>query len=148
MEFKNKVALVTGGANGIGRATTLGFAGRGAKVVIVDRDATGGEATAGIVRQKGGEALFVQADVTDAQSVQAYVKAAIDTYGRIDCFHNNAGIEGKLGPIAEMDEATFDTIMGVNVRGVFLGLRHVLPHMIQAGSGAIVNTASIAGLVG
>ena len=79
MEFKNKVALVTGGSNGIGRATTLGFAGRGAKVVIVDRDAAGGEATAGIVRQKGGEALFVQADVTDAKSVQAYVKKAVDT---------------------------------------------------------------------
>src|SRR4030095_1992337 len=100
MEFKNKVALVTGGSNGIGRATTLGFAGRGAKVVIGDRDAAGarGEATAGIVRQKGGEALFVQADVTDAKSVQAYVKKAVDTYGRIDCFHNNAGSERKRTP--------------------------------------------------
>jgi NAD(P)-dependent dehydrogenase (short-subunit alcohol dehydrogenase family) len=149
MEFKDKVALVTGGSNGIGRATALGFAGRGAKVVIVDRDATGGEATAGIVRQKGGEALFVQADVTDAQSVQAYVKKAVDTWGRIDCFHNNAGIEGKVANIADYDEAMFDQIMAVNVRGVFLGLKYVLKQMLaQKGGGAIVNTASTAGLMG
>ena len=149
MEFKDKVALITGGSNGIGRATALGFAGRGAKVVIVDRDATGGEATAGIVRQKGGEALFVQADVTDAQSVQAYVKKAVDTWGRIDCFHNNAGIEGKVANIADYDEAMFDQIMAVNVRGVFLGLKYVLKQMLaQTGGGAIVNTASTAGLMG
>jgi len=149
MDFKDKIALVTGGGNGIGRATTLGFAGRGAKVVIVDRDATGGEATAGIVRQKGGEALFVQADVTDAQSVQAYVKKAVDAYGRIDCFHNNAGIEGKVANIADYDEAMFDQIMAVNVRGVFLGLKYVLKQMLaQKGGGAIVNTASTAGLMG
>ncbi|HEX9327593.1 MAG TPA: glucose 1-dehydrogenase [Reyranella sp.] len=149
MEFKDKVALVTGGSNGIGRATALGFAGRGAKVVIVDRDSAGGEATAGIVRQKGGEALFVQADVTDAQSVQAYVKKAVDAYGRIDCFHNNAGIEGKVANIADYDEAMFDQIMAVNVRGVFLGLKYVLKQMLaQKGGGAIVNTASTAGLMG
>src|SRR6266540_628402 len=139
MEFKDKVALVTGGSNGIGRATALGFAGRGAKVVIVDRDSAGGEATAGIVRQKGGEALFVQADV----------KKAVDAYGRIDCFHNNAGIEGKVANIADYDEAMFDQIMAVNVRGVFLGLKYVLKQMLaQKGGGAIVNTASTAGLMG
>src|SRR5689334_24467810 len=124
MDFKNKVALVTGGSNGIGRATALGFAGRGAKVVIVDRDKTGGEATAGIVRQQGGEALFVQADVTDAKSVEAYVKKAVDTYGRIDCFHNNAGIEGKVANIVDYDEVLFDQVMSVNVRGVFLGMKY------------------------
>ena len=148
MDFKNKVALVTGGSNGIGRATALGFAGRGAKVVIVDRDAAGGEATAGIVRQKGGEALFVQADVTDSLSVQAYVKKAVDTWGRIDCFHNNAGIEGKVANIADYDEAMFDQVMAVNVKGVFLGLKYVLKQMLAQKSGAIVNTASVAGLMG
>ena len=137
-ELDGKVAIVTGGANGIGRATALGFAGRGAKVVIVDRDATGGEAAAGIVRQKGGEALFVQADVTDAKSVQAYVKKAVDTYGRIDCFHNNAGIEGKVANSAAYDEAMFDQIMAVNVRGVFLGLKYVLKQMLAQKGGAIV----------
>ncbi len=130
MNFHNKVALITGGANGIGRATALGFAGRGAKVVIVDRDATGGEATAGIVRQQGGEALFVQADVTSAESVQAYVTKAVGAFGRIDCFHNNAGIEGKVANIADYDEAVFDSVMAVNVKGVFLGLKYVLKQML------------------
>ncbi len=148
MDFTDKVALVTGGSNGIGRATALGFAGRGAMVGIVDRYAAGGEATAGIVRQKGGEALFVQADVTDAKSVQAYVKKAVDTYGRIDCFHNNAGIEGKVANIVDYDEAMFDSVISVNVRGVFLGMKYVLKQMLAQKGGAIVNTASTAGLMG
>jgi NAD(P)-dependent dehydrogenase (short-subunit alcohol dehydrogenase family) len=149
MEFKDKVALITGGSNGIGRASTLGFASRGAKVVIVDRDAAGGEATAGIVRQQGGEALFVQADVTNAESVQAYVKKAVAAFGRIDCFHNNAGIEGKVADTADYDEAMFDQVMAVNVRGVFLGMKYVLKQMLaQKAGGAIVNTASVAGIMG
>ncbi|OFW98046.1 MAG: hypothetical protein A3D94_03860 [Alphaproteobacteria bacterium RIFCSPHIGHO2_12_FULL_66_14] len=149
MNFQNKVALITGGGNGIGRATALGFAGRGAKVVVVDRDATGGEATAGIVRQQGGEALFVQADVTKATDVQDYVAKAVGAFGRIDCFHNNAGIEGTVSPIADYDEAMFDTVLAVNVRGVFLGLKYVLKQMLAQGTGgAIVNTASVAGLMG
>jgi NAD(P)-dependent dehydrogenase (short-subunit alcohol dehydrogenase family) len=148
MDFTGKVALVTGGGNGIGRAACVGFAAQGAKVVVVDRDGTAAEATAGIIRQSGGDALAVTADVTKSEEVQAYVKAAIAKYGRIDCFFNNAGIEGKVAPIAESDEAMFDAVMGVNVRGVFLGLRHVLPEMIRQGGGAVVNTASVAGLVG
>ena len=125
----------------------MGFARDGAKVVVVDRDTAGGEGTAGIIRQQGGEALFVAADVTKSADVQAYVKAALDAYGAIDCFHNNAGIEGSVAPTAEYDEAMFDTVMGVNVKGVFLGLRHVLPVMLKQKRGAIVNTASVAGLV-
>ena len=148
MDFSNKVALITGGGNGIGRATALGFASRGAKVVVVDRDSTAGEATAGIVRQQGGEALFVQADVTQADSVKAYVDKAVATFGRIDCFHNNAGIEGKVSPIVDYDDAMFDQVMAVNVRGVYLGMKYVLKQMIAQKSGAIVNTASTAGLMG
>ncbi len=148
MDFKGKVAVVTGAANGIGRAVSIGFAGYGAKVVLVDRDAAGAKAAAQAIQQKGGDALSVAADVTKSADVQAYVKAALDTYGRIDCFHNNAGIEGTVTPIAEYDEALFDQLMGVNVKGVFLGLRHVLPVMIKQKAGAIVNTASIAGLMG
>jgi len=148
MDFTGKVALVTGGGNGIGRAACAGFARQGAKVVVVDRDGAAAEATAGIIRQNGGEALAVTADVTKSQDVKTYVKAAIDKYGRIDCFFNNAGIEGKVAPTAEYDEAVFDAVIGVNVKGVFLGLRHVIPEMIRQGGGSIVNTASVAGLVG
>src|SRR5579863_4359356 len=90
MDFKGKVALVTGAGNGIGRAAALGFASGGAKIVAVDRDTAGGEGTVGIIRQQGGEALFVAADVTKSADVQAYVKAALDAFGSIDCFHNNA----------------------------------------------------------
>jgi NAD(P)-dependent dehydrogenase (short-subunit alcohol dehydrogenase family) len=147
MDFKGKVALITGAGNGIGRASAIGFARNGAKVVVVDRDVADGEATVGVIRQNGGEARFVAADVTNSAEVQAYVKAALDAYGAIDCFHNNAGIEGKVAPTAEYDEAVFDAVMGVNVKGVFLGLRHVLPVMIAQRRGAVVNTASVAGLM-
>src|SRR6185503_8119710 len=88
------------------------------------------------------------ADVTRTDDVKAYVRAAIEKFGQIDCFFNNAGIEGKLAATAEYDEATFDAVIGVNVKGVFLGLRHVLPEMIRQGHGSVVNTASVAGLVG
>jgi NAD(P)-dependent dehydrogenase (short-subunit alcohol dehydrogenase family) len=148
MDFNGKVALVTGGGNGIGRAACIAFARHGAKIVTVDRDGAAAEATAGIVRQNGGEALAVTADVTRSAEVQAYVKATIDKFGRIDCFFNNAGIEGKVTPIVDYDDAVFDAVIGVNVKGVFLGLKHVMPHMIRQKSGAIVNTASVAGLVG
>src|SRR5438132_8380116 len=147
LDFTGKVPLSTGDGNGIARATALAFGKSGAKVVVVDRDAAGGEATAGILRQQGGEARFVAADVTKSSDVAAYVKAALDAYGRIDCFHNNAGIEGTWKHTAEYDEAMFDQVISINVKGVFLGLRHVLPVMLQQKQGAIVNTASVAGLV-
>ncbi len=148
MDFNGKVALITGGGNGIGRATALALASHGAKVIVVDRDAAGAEGTAGAIRQQGGDARSVAADVTRSAEVQAYVKAAVDAYGRIDCFFNNAGIEGKVQPTADYDEAMFDAVISVNVKGVFLGLRHVLPVMLKQQSGTIVNTASVAGLVG
>lgn len=147
MDFNGKVAVITGAANGIGRATALAFGKAGAKLVLVDRDAAAGGAALGVVRQQGGEARFVAADVTRSAEVQNYVEAALDAHGRIDCFFNNAGIEGKLRPIADYDEALFDAVIGVNLKGVFLGLRHVLPVMLRQKSGAVVNTASVAGLV-
>ena len=148
MDFNGKVALVTGGAGGIGRATSLAFARRGARVVVVDRDATHGEETARLAREAGGDARFVQADVTRSGDVQGYVKAALDAYGAIDCFFNNAGIEGKIALTAEYDEDVFDAVIAVNLKGVFLGLRHVIPVMLRQGSGSIVNTASTAGVAG
>jgi NAD(P)-dependent dehydrogenase (short-subunit alcohol dehydrogenase family) len=147
MDFHGKVVLITGAGNGIGREAALGFACRGAKVVVVDHDQAAGEATAGILRQRGNDAFFVAADVTRSADVQNYVKLTLDKYGAIDCFHNNAGIEGGIAPTHQCDEAMFDRVMAVNVKGVFLGLRHVLPVMLKQGRGAIVNTASVAGLV-
>jgi NAD(P)-dependent dehydrogenase (short-subunit alcohol dehydrogenase family) len=147
MDFKDKVALITGAGNGIGRAASLAFAQHGAKVVAVDRDGPAAERTAGTIKQQGGDARAVTADVTRSADVQAYVKAAVDAYGRIDCFFNNAGIEGNVKATAEYDEAMFDQVININVKGVFLGLRHVLPVLLKQKSGAVVNTASVAGLV-
>jgi NAD(P)-dependent dehydrogenase (short-subunit alcohol dehydrogenase family) len=147
MDFTGKVALITGAGNGIGRQTALAFAASGAKVVAVDMDLAGAERTAGTIQQRGGQARAHPADVTKSNEVQGYVKAALDAYGRIDSFFNNAGIEGRVAPIAEYDEAVFDQVLAVNVKGVFLGLRHVLPVMLQQKAGAVVNTASVAGLL-
>jgi NAD(P)-dependent dehydrogenase (short-subunit alcohol dehydrogenase family) len=148
MDFTGKVVVITGAAGGIGRATALAFARADARLVLVDRDAGAGEEASGAIRRKGADARFIAADVTRSGEVQAYVKAALDAHGRIDCFFNNAGIEGKVAHTAEYDEAVFDAVLAVNVKGVFLGLRHVLPIMLKQKAGAIVNTSSVAGLVG
>lgn len=148
LDFNDRVALITGAGQGIGRAAALAFAARGAKVVAVDRNADGARTLAEVIRQRGGDALPVTADVTRAADVRGYVKAALDAHGSIDCFFNNAGIEGAIAPTAEYDEEVFDAVIAVNLKGVFLGLRHVLPVMIGQGRGAVVNTASIAGLLG
>lgn len=149
MEFQGKVALVTGGAAGIGRAASVMFAQRGARVIVVDREAEAGEETARLARTAaGGEAAFVEADVTRSTDVRRYVQAALDAYGGIDCFFNNAGIEGRVALTGDYDEAVFDEVIAVNLKGVFLGLRHVIPVMLRQKGGAIVNTASTAGLAG
>ena len=148
MDFTGKVALITGAANGIGRATALAFAqiGRQSRRRRSRRGRRRGDRRASS-GSRAARRRSSQADVTKSADVQAYVKAAIDKYGRIDCFFNNAGIEGAWKHTAEYDEAMFDQVIGVNVKGVFLGLRHVLPEMLRRKSGAIVNTASVAGLV-
>lgn len=148
MNFDGKVALVTGGAAGIGRAASVMFAERGASVVVIDRDAEAGEETVRLARQAGAAASFVAADVTSSEDVRRYVQAAVDAHGRIDCFFNNAGIEGRMALTADYDETVFDAVIAVNLKGVFLGLKHVLPVMQRQGGGAIVNTASTAGVAG
>lgn len=147
-EFRGKVVLVTGGGAGIGRAACLAFAGAGARVACVDcNPAEGGSVVAEIVA-RGGEATFVAADVTDAHQVRGYVERTLELYGRIDVFVNNAGIEGAVVPLVEYPEETFDRVMAVNVRGVFLGLKHVLPVMQAQRAGVVINTGSTGSHVG
>ncbi|WP_442113013.1 SDR family oxidoreductase [Pseudomonas sp. NUPR-001] len=146
MTFSGQVALVTGGAAGIGRATALAFAAEGLKVVVADLDAVGGEGTVELIRAAGGEALFVACDVTREADVQRLLASTVEAYGRLDYAFNNAGIEIEQGRLAEGSEAEFDAIMGVNVKGVWLCMKHQLPLLVAQGGGAIVNTASVAGL--
>ena len=146
MNFSGQVALVTGAAAGIGRATALAFAEQGLKVVVVDLEEAGGAACADAIREAAGEAIFIRCDVTQDAQVKAMVQQAVATYGRIDYAFNNAGIEIEQGRLAEGSEAEFDAIMGVNVKGVWLCMKYQLPVMLAQGGGAIVNTASVAGL--
>jgi NAD(P)-dependent dehydrogenase (short-subunit alcohol dehydrogenase family) len=148
MRFDNKVVLVTGGGGGIGRASALAFARAGAKVAITDRELAAGQETAAQARALGAEALFVAADVMRAADVQSMVAQVVAHFGRLDCAFNNAGIEEEHMRLADCDEATFDRIMGVNVKGVWLCMKYQIPQMLAQGGGAIVNMASAAGLVG
>lgn len=142
--FAGKVAVVTGAAAGFGLAVSLRLAAEGARVVLVDRAADPlAEAAAAIE-----DSLPVVADVSQAGDVESYVQAAVARYGQVDLFFNNAGIEGRLAPMTELSVDDFDQVMAVNCRGVFLGLRAVLRVMKEQGSGAIVNTASMAGIRG
>ncbi|GAC1034763.1 SDR family oxidoreductase [Pseudomonas sp. No.21] len=147
MTFSGQVALVTGAANGIGRATAQAFAAEGLKVVVSDVDAAGGEATVQLIRDAGGDATFIRCNVTVDAEVKALVEGTVAAYGRLDYAFNNAGIEIEKGKLAEGSEAEFDAIMGVNVKGVWLCMKYQIPQMLAQGSaGAIVNTASVAGL--
>ncbi len=145
--FEGKVALVTGGGSGIGRASALAFAREGARVVVADVAVDGGEETVRLVAEAGGEATFVRTDVSQAADAQAMVQRAVEAYGRLDFAHNNAGVLGGRSPTAECSEDEWDAIMAVNLKGVWLCLRYEIPAMLETGGGAIVNTASSAGLV-
>ncbi len=144
--FSGRVALVTGGAAGIGRATALAFADAGLQVVVSDVDVAGGEATVALIREAGGDALFVRCDVTRDAEVKVLMERTLSAYGRLDYAFNNAGIEIEQGKLAEGSESEFDAIMGVNVKGVWLCMKHQIPLLLAQGGGAIVNTASVAGL--
>ncbi len=148
-EFDGKVVIVTGAGGGIGRAASLAFAARGARVVVVDFDRELGEHTALLVGQAGGESRYVPADVRRAEDVANYVAQARSAFGgRIDVFINNAGWQGAVAPLSDYEDEVFDRVMAVNVRGVYLGLKHVLPVMKSQGAGAVVITGSLASYTG
>ena len=146
-DFTDKVAIVTGGGGGIGRAASLTLCENGAKVVVVDLSEEAGMVTVNKIKEKNGEAIFVKADVTKEEDIKGYVKKTIDTYEKIDIFLNNAGWEGKIVSLVDYPTEVFDNLIAINVRGVFLGMKYVLPHMMAQKSGAIVNTSSGAGLL-
>jgi len=144
--FADKVAIITGGSTGIGRATAILFARHGAKVVIGDVNQEGRETVAAIERE-GGIALFVETDVRKAQQVERLVAAAVETYGGLHCAFNNAGVLPEGALLADVEEAAFDQVVAVDLKGVFLAMKYEIQHMLTVGGGAIVNNASIAGMI-
>ena len=147
-DMTGKVALVTGGSSGIGRATALAFARDGAKVAVADLNIVGGQETVSLITGAGGEACFIEADMGESASVAAMVEKTVKTYGRLDYAHNNAGIEGVLKRTAEQAEEDWAPVIQINLTGVWLCMKYEIPHMLRQGGGAIVNTASGAGLIG
>ncbi len=143
-----KVALVTGAAAGIGRTTALTFAAEGAKVAISDIDVTGGKETVSMIAATGGDAHFIQADVSKSADVTDLIAQIVAKFGRLDCACNNAGIEGLIAPFADQTEDNFDRTIAINLKGTFLCLKAEIAQMLTQGGGSIVNLASIAGLIG
>jgi len=145
--LENKVAIITGGAGGIGKVSAKRFLEEGAKVVLVDLFQESLDQTKAEL-DKLGEVITIQADVSQEEDVKNYVDKTVERFGKIDVFFNNAGIEGKVAPITEQKVEDLDKVLAVNVRGVFLGLKHVLAVMKEQGYGSVINTSSVAGLSG
>jgi len=148
MLVEDKVSIITGGASGIGEQTAKTYGEHGAKVVVADVDVEGGEATVDDIVSAGGDATFVETDVSSAAAVRNMIGTAVEEYGGLDVLYNNAGIEGPLAEVAEYDEEALDTIIDVNLKGVFYGMKYGIQAMLADGGGSIVSTASIASEAG
>jgi NAD(P)-dependent dehydrogenase (short-subunit alcohol dehydrogenase family) len=149
MRLKDKVAIITGGGGGMGRVAAQMFAAEGARVVVAEYSEAAGAETADLVRAAGGEATFVKAYVSSETDAKAMVDHAVSTYGRLDCLYNNAGVMPESDhSVIDTEVATWDSVMAVNVRGVFLGCKYAVPAMVEAGGGSIINIASFVALVG
>lgn len=146
--LEGKIALITGGGSGIGRSTALAFAREGAKVAVADVQVEGGRKTLQMIKEAGGEGIFIKTDISQAGEVESLIKKIVETYGRLDCAFNNAGIEGEPAFTADITEEAWDRVMSVNLRGTWLCLKYEIRQMLEQGGGVIVNTASTMGLVG
>jgi 3-oxoacyl-[acyl-carrier protein] reductase len=146
MKLSNKVALITGSGSGIGRASALLFSQEGVRICVVDIDKEGGRQTVDLIKQKGGSAVFVHADITKASDAERMVKMTLDQYGKLDILFNNAGIGMPFIPIEQIEESLWQKIMDINVKGIFLGCKYAIPAMKRQGGGVIINTASISGV--
>jgi NAD(P)-dependent dehydrogenase (short-subunit alcohol dehydrogenase family) len=147
-EFQNKVAIVMGGTSGSGRAAAVAYAREGAKVVVAGRRAAEGEETVRLLRAQGGEGFFVTTDVSKAVLVKELVERTLQKFGRLDIAFNNAGIEQVPLPFLEQEEETFDQVVDINAKGVWLSMKYEVPAMLKTGGGSIVNTASVFGVIG
>lgn len=148
MRLNGKTAVVTGGASGIGRATAIRFAAEGAKVVVSDLDAAGGEKTVRLIRERGGEAIFVKTDVSHSKEVSDLVQTTVNAFGGLHILFNNAGIGHSEVRSTDLSEEEWDRVIDVNLKGVFLGIKYAVPAMKASGGGAIVNTSSLLGMKG
>ena len=146
--FEGKTAFVTGAASGIGRATAVAFAAEGARVVVTDRVEAALQETAEYVKESGGEVLAIACDVSKPEEIEAAVAQAVNTFGRIDCAFNNAGVENKATPLHEIELEEWDRILSINLRGTFVCMKHEIAQMVRQGGGVVVNTSSGAGIRG
>lgn len=146
-ELQGKVVLVTGGGSGIGRASAIILSQAGAKLIIADAVDQGGKDTVAMVREAGGEAIFIKTDVSQPDQVESLVKQILEKFGQLDCAVNCAGVVGKTVPLNEQEVSEFDRVIGINLKGVFLCMKYEIAAMLKQGSGSIVNIASVLGLV-
>jgi len=146
MKLSNRVALITGGGSGIGRASALLFSAEGARIAVADIDEKGGRQTVDAIQGKGGSAVFVRVDVSKAADVERMIKTTVEQYGKLDILFNNAGIGAPFVPCEEVEESFWDRTIAVNAKGIFLGCKYAIPVLKRQGGGVIINTASIAGV--